>query len=79
MAMKWSYLEPDFSGEPKEDPEVHILRTINWMDTHNFVAGQIVQRFPLTLVGEARLWYQSIHLYQGNGKNDRGYLWFRFF
>ena len=38
------------------------------MDTHNFAAGQRVQRFPLTLVGEARLGYQSIHPFQDNWK-----------
>ena len=35
------------------------------MDTHNFAEGQRVQRFPLTLAGEAKLWYQSIHSFQG--------------
>ena len=29
-----------FSGKPEEDPEVHILRMIDWMDTHNFAVGQ---------------------------------------
>ena len=30
------------------------------MDTHTFPEGVQVQRFCLTLVGEARLWYESI-------------------
>ena len=48
------------------DPEANILRTIEWMNTCNFAEDQGVQRFPLTLAGEARLWYQSIHPFQGN-------------
>ena len=34
----------------------------NWMDTHQFQEGVKVQRFCLTLVGEARLWYKSLRL-----------------
>ena len=30
------------------------------MDTHAFLQGVKVQRFCLTLVGEARLWYESL-------------------
>ena len=30
------------------------------MTTHHFVEGVKVQRFYLTLLGEARLWYQSL-------------------
>ena len=40
--------------------EVHLLRTNAWMDTHNFQDQVKVQRFCLTLVGEARLWYESL-------------------
>ena len=66
MAINWSYLKSEFLGKPEEDPEAHILRTIDWSDTHNFAPDQRVQRFPITLGGEARLWYQSIHPFQGN-------------
>ena len=65
-AMNRSYHKPEFSGEPDEDLEAHLLRTINWMDTHNFPADQGVRRFPPNLAGEARLWYQSKHQFQGN-------------
>ena len=34
----------------------------NWMDTHEFPDQVKVQRFCLTLVGEARLWYESLRL-----------------
>ena len=40
--------------------EAHLLRTNNWMDTHDFQDQVKVQRFCLTLVGEARLWYKSL-------------------
>ena len=43
-----------------KDAEVHLLRTYDWMDTHAFPEGLNVQRFCLTLVGEARLWYKSL-------------------
>ena len=32
----------------------------NWMDTHDFLDNVKVQRFCLTLIGEARLWYKSL-------------------
>ena len=32
----------------------------NWMNAHSFVDGVKVQRFCLTLLGEARLWFQSL-------------------
>ena len=33
-----------------------------WMDTHRFQDNDKVQRFCLTLTGEARLWYKSLRL-----------------
>ena len=56
----WSYFKPEFSGKPEEDAVVHLLRTNDWMETHNFQQEAKVQRFCLTLIGEARLWYESI-------------------
>ena len=64
--MNWSYFKPEFSGKPEEDPEAHKLRMIGWIDTCNFSTGQSVQICPLSLAGEARLWYWSIHPVQGN-------------
>ena len=40
--------------------EVHLLRTNNWMTTHDFPDDQKVRRFCLTLLGEARLWYETL-------------------
>ena len=65
MAMKWSYFKQVFSGKPEENPEAHIPSTIDWMDTHNFVEGQTIQRLSLMPAGEMTLWYQSIHPFQG--------------
>ena len=36
---------------------MHLLRTNDWMNTHDFPDDVKVQRFCLTLTGEARLWY----------------------
>ena len=32
----------------------------DWLDTHAYPEGVQVQWFCLTLVGEARLWYESL-------------------
>ena len=66
MVMNWSYFKPEFSCKPEEDPKAYILRTINWMDTHNFATDHGVQSLPVTLVSETRLWYQSIDPFQSN-------------
>ena len=49
-------------SKPDEGAEVHLLRTNDWMHTHAFPGGFKVQRFSQTLVGEARLWYESLRL-----------------
>ena len=58
--LNWSYFKPEFSGKPEEDLGVHLVRTNDWMDTHNFPEDQKVRRFCLTLTGEARLWYETM-------------------
>ena len=40
--------------------EAHLLRTNDWIETHNFPNDQKVRRFCLTLTGEARLWYETL-------------------
>ena len=57
--LNWSYFKPEFSGKP-EDVEAHLLRTNNWMETHNLPEVAKVRRFCLTLTSEARLWYESL-------------------
>ena len=60
----WSHFKPDFSGKPKEDAEANLLRTTDWMTTHDFPENQKVRRFCLTLLGEARLWYETLNIKQ---------------
>ena len=38
----------------------HLLHSNDWMNAHPFNEDIKVQRFCLTLLGEARLWYQSL-------------------
>ena len=40
--------------------EAQLLCTNDWMNAYHFVEGVRVQRFCLTLLGEARLWYKSL-------------------
>ena len=47
-------------SKPDEDVEAHLLCTNDWMNAHHFVEGFKVQRFCVTLLGEARLWYHSL-------------------
>ena len=55
LQLNWSHFKLEYAGRPDEDAEVHLLRTNDWMDTHKFPEQVKVQRFCLTLVGEARL------------------------
>ena len=36
LQLNWSYFKPEFSGKPEEDAEAHLMRTNDWMETHNF-------------------------------------------
>ena len=58
--VNWSNIKPEFTGKPEEDAEVHLLHTNDSMQTHNFEENVKVQRFCLTLYGEARLWYETL-------------------
>ena len=53
-----SHFKPKYSGKPDKDAEAHLLRMNDWMDTHGFPDHVKVQRFCLTLVEEARFWYE---------------------
>ena len=55
-----SNFKPEFSGKPEEDAEAHLLHSNDWMDAHHFNEDIKVQRFCLTLLGEATLWYHSL-------------------
>ena len=58
--LNWSYFKPEFPGKPDVDAEAHLLCTNDWMNAHHFIEGVKVQRFCLTMLGEAQLWYQSL-------------------
>ena len=58
--LNWSHFKPKFAGKPDEDVEAHLLRMNDRMDTREFLDQVKVQRFCLTSIGEARLWYESL-------------------
>ena len=60
LHITWSNFKPEFLGKPEEDAAAHLLHSNDWMNAHHFVDGVKVQRFCLTLLGEARLWFQSL-------------------
>ena len=60
LHIKWSNFKPEFLGKPEEDAEAHLLCSNDWMNAHHFNDDVKVQRFCLTLLGEARLWFQSL-------------------
>ena len=62
MYQNWIGKKPEFSGKPEEDVESHLLSTRDWMEAHNFPDGDKDRHFCLTLIGEARLWYESLAL-----------------
>ena len=55
ICLNLSCFKLEFSGKPGEDAEAHLLCTNDWMNAYHFVEGVKVQRFCLTLLGEARL------------------------
>ena len=59
----WIGKKPEISGKPKEDAESHLLNTRDWMEAHNIPDGDKVRHFCLTLINEARLWYESLALF----------------
>ena len=58
--LNWSHFKPEFLGKSEEDAEAHLLKINDWMNIHHFQKGIKVQRFCVTLAGEARLWYESL-------------------
>ena len=56
----WIGKKPEISGKPEEDAESHLLSTRDWMEAHNLTEGEKVRCFHVTLIGEARLWYESL-------------------
>ena len=60
--INWSNFKPEFSGKPEEDAEAHLLCSNDWMHAHHFNEDIKVQRFCLTLLGVARLWFQPLRV-----------------
>ena len=58
--LNWSNFKPEFLGKSEEDAEAHLLHSNDWMDAHHSNEDIKVQRFCLTLLGQARLWYHSL-------------------
>ena len=58
--LNWSNFKPEFSAKPEEDAEVHLLSSNDWIEAQHFDEDIRVQRFCLTPLGEARLWYHSL-------------------
>ena len=56
----WIGKKLEFSGKPEEDAESNLLSTRDWMEAHNFPNEVKVRHFCLTLIVEARLWYESL-------------------
>ena len=42
--LNWSYFKPEFSGKPEEETEAHLLRSMDWMTTHDFPEDEKVRR-----------------------------------
>ena len=36
LHLNWSNFKPEFSGEPEEDAETHLLHSNDWMNAHHF-------------------------------------------
>ena len=60
LHINWSNFKPEFLGKLEEYAETHLLCSNYLMNAHHFVHGVKVQRFCLTLLEEARLWFQSL-------------------
>ena len=56
----WIGKKPEFSGKPEEDTESHLLSTRDWMEAYNFPNEVKVRHSSMMLIGETRLWYESL-------------------
>ena len=58
----WIGKKPEFSGKPEEDAESHLLSLeTGWKHIiSQKEKGEKVRHFCITLIGEARLWYESL-------------------
>ena len=64
LHINWSNFKPEFLIKP-EDAEAHLLCSNDWMNAHCLNEDVKVQRFCLTLLGEAKLWFHSLEPLEG--------------
>ena len=67
LHINWLNFKPEFSGKPEEDAEAQLLHSSDWMNAHHFVNGVKVQRFCLTLLGEAIIIFGTFRQYDMAG------------
>ena len=48
--INWSHFKVEFTSQPNEDAEVHVLRINDWIGSHTYQGNVRVQRFYLWLV-----------------------------
>ena len=60
LHINWLNFKTEFSGKPEEDAEAHLPCSNDWINAHCFEEEVKVKRFCLTLLWEARLWFQSV-------------------
>ena len=51
----WSHFKPDFTGKPKGDAETHLLRTMDWMTTHDFPEGSKDKKILFNSFGRSQV------------------------
>ena len=60
LQLNRSYFKLEFSGKPEKGVVAHLLRANDWMETHDFPDDTKVERFFLTLTGEAILMCETL-------------------
>ena len=66
MCMNWSHFKLEYSGKPEEDVEAHLLRTNDWMNTHDFPDDVKVQRFCTDTYGRSQIMVCFIRTYSND-------------
>ena len=76
--LNWSHFKPEFAGKAYEDAEAHLLRTNDWMDTSAFQGSVKFQRFDVTLISMASLWYESLRPIALDWNGLQNHIWKQF-
>ena len=69
--LNWSYFRPEFTGKPEEDVEAHLLRTNDWMETHEFPDNAKVELVDQELDQHIKpqRYLKQVNQYQNLSKN----------